>query len=98
MDYDNGDLTLCDNGDGTFQLTGNIINGRDADWDPSTGTACGAQDGWLVDTKCETASKLTELRGSKRGGCRPVPLRHHFEGSTLVVAENDILAGWRLFR
>lgn len=56
------------------------------------------EDGWLVDTKCDTASRLTELRGSKRGGCRPVPMRHHFEGTTLVLAETDILAGWRLFR
>jgi len=30
MDYDNADLTLCDNGDGTLGIKGNIINGQDA--------------------------------------------------------------------
>ena len=51
---------------------------------------------WLVNNKCETAGRLAEVnRGG--GGCRPVPLRHRIEGSELVLAESDILSGWRLF-
>lgn len=51
---------------------------------------------WLVNNKCETAGRLSEVnRGS--GGCRPVPLRHRVEGDQLLLAESDILSGWRLF-
>ena len=51
---------------------------------------------WLVNNKCETAGRLSEVnRGN--GGCRPVPLRHRVEGNELVLAESDILSGWRLF-
>ncbi len=32
------------------------------------------------------------------GGCKPVPLKHRIEGDQLVLAEADILQGWRLFR
>ena len=32
------------------------------------------------------------------GGCNPIPLRHAVEGEELVIAEADILGGWRLFR
>lgn len=52
---------------------------------------------WLVDNKCDTASRLAEVNGNQ-GGCRPVPLKHRIEGDQLVLAENDILQGWRLFR
>ena len=51
---------------------------------------------WLVDNKCDTASRLAEVNAS-RGGCRPVPLKHRIEGNQLVLAEDDILQGWRLF-
>ncbi len=51
---------------------------------------------WLVDNKCDTASRLAEVNGNT-GGCRPVPLKHRIEGDQLVLAENDILQGWRLF-
>ena len=51
---------------------------------------------WLVNNKCETAGRLAEVnRGG--GGCRPVPLRHRVEGDQLILAESDILSGWRLF-
>lgn len=52
---------------------------------------------WVVDNKCDTASRLAEVNENK-GGCRPVPLKHRIEGDQLVLAENDILQGWRLFR
>ena len=35
-------------------------------------------------------------RGSS--GCRPVPLPHKVDGNALVLAENDVLVGWRYFR
>lgn len=49
MDYDNADLMICDNGDGTLSIKGNIISGRDAHWDSGTGTPCGLDDAWAVD-------------------------------------------------
>jgi uncharacterized membrane protein len=50
---------------------------------------------WIVNNKCETAVRLREL--SVGGGCRPVPIAHRLEGDQLVLAENDILTGWRFF-
>jgi uncharacterized membrane protein len=56
------------------------------------------QDGdWLVNNKCETALRLEEVNAGT-GGCRPTPLRHRLEGDTLVLREDDVLAGWRYFR
>ena len=52
---------------------------------------------WLVDNKCDTTSRLSDVNRNT-GGCRPVPLKHRIEGDQLVLAENDILEGWRLFR
>jgi uncharacterized membrane protein len=51
---------------------------------------------WLVNNKCETAVRLEEVNAGT-SGCRPQPLRHRIEGQTLVLAETDILAGWRYF-
>jgi uncharacterized membrane protein len=52
---------------------------------------------WLVNNKCDTAVRLAEVNEG-RGGCRPVPLAHRLEQHTLVLAERDILVGWRYFR
>ncbi|MCB1057908.1 MAG: DUF2318 domain-containing protein [Acidobacteria bacterium] len=55
-----------------------------------------AQNGWIIDNKCETASRLSTInRGG--GGCRPLPLAHRMEGDVLVLRESDILEGWRFF-
>jgi uncharacterized membrane protein len=55
------------------------------------------QDGdWLVNNKCETAVRLEEVNAGT-SGCRPVPLQHRLEGQTLVLAEAEILRGWRYF-
>ena len=51
---------------------------------------------WLVNNKCETAVRLDEVNAGT-SGCRPQPLRHRVEGQTLVLAEADVLAGWRYF-
>lgn len=52
---------------------------------------------WMVNNKCDTASRLTEVNEGD-GGCRPVPLKHRLDGPTLILTETDILAGWRYFR
>lgn len=56
-----------------------------------------ADGAWVVNNKCDTATRLAEVNLG-RSGCGPVPLRFHQEGSTLVLAENDVLEGWRYFR
>ena len=56
---------------------------------------------WLVNNKCETALRLEEVNAGT-GGCRPVPLKHLVvggqAGQTLLLREDDLLAGWRYFR
>lgn len=51
---------------------------------------------WIIDNKCDTASRLDEINAGS-GGCRPVPLAHRVEGQQVVLAQDDILKGWRLF-
>lgn len=51
---------------------------------------------WLVNNKCETSLRLEEINAGT-SGCRPVPLPHRLEGKTLVLAEVDVLHGWRYF-
>ncbi len=51
---------------------------------------------WVIDSKCETATRLDEVNDGG-GGCRPVPLEHRLEGEQIVLLEQDILKGWRLF-
>lgn len=64
LDYDNGGLFLCDNGDGTLGLKGVIIGGRDATWNPEIGTNCGVQDGWLVDFTLSDMQTWAEFQGN----------------------------------
>jgi uncharacterized membrane protein len=52
---------------------------------------------WLVNNKCDTATKLIEVNAG-RSGCGPAPLRFSAQGANLVFAESDILEGWRFFR
>jgi uncharacterized membrane protein len=52
---------------------------------------------WLVCNKCDKAFKLAEVNAGG-GGCKPVPVKHQVAGKELVVAEAEILEGWRLFR
>jgi uncharacterized membrane protein len=51
---------------------------------------------WMVCNKCDKAFHLTEVSAGGEG-CSPVPVRHQLAGSELVLAESDILQGWRLF-
>jgi uncharacterized membrane protein len=52
---------------------------------------------WLVCNKCDKAFRLEEVAAGG-GGCKPIPMEHRVEGDQLVLAENDVLRGWRLFR
>lgn len=61
------------------------------------GRGFSAQDGWIVDNKCESAVRLETVNEGGRG-CRPVPLDHRVEGDRVILAEQDILRGWRYFR
>ena len=71
IDYDNGDLQLCDNGDGTLGLKGHIVNAYDAYWDPSTGIPCGDDDGWYIDLTLSDMQSWSEFQGSyaQNAGC-----------------------------
>lgn len=55
-----------------------------------------AEGDWVIDNKCDTASRLEEVNQGG-GGCRPVPLEHRVAGDQLLLQESDILRGWRLF-
>lgn len=52
---------------------------------------------WLVCNKCDKSFRLADVNKGG-GGCNPIPVRHAVEGDELVIAEADILGGWRLFR
>lgn len=52
---------------------------------------------WLVCNKCDKSFRLAAVNQGG-GGCNPIPLRHRVQGEELVIAEADVLGGWRLFR
>jgi len=52
---------------------------------------------WMVCNKCDKSFRLSEVSAGGEG-CTPIPLHHRMDGTNLVLAENDVLQGWRLFR
>jgi uncharacterized membrane protein len=56
-----------------------------------------AEGEWVVCNKCDKSFRLAEVNAGG-GGCKPVPLEHRVDGEDLMIAEADILKGWRLFR
>ena len=52
---------------------------------------------WVVCNKCDKSFRLAEVNAGG-GGCKPVPIAHRLEGDRLVLAEANVLQGWRLFR
>lgn len=52
---------------------------------------------WVVCNKCDKAFRLAEVNAGG-GGCKPVPLAHRARADEIVLAEADILSGWRYFR
>jgi uncharacterized membrane protein len=51
---------------------------------------------WMVCNQCDKSFRLSEVNAGG-GGCRPVPLQHRLVGGELLIAQADVLAGWRLF-
>lgn len=51
---------------------------------------------WMVCNKCDKSFRLSEVNAGG-GGCKPVPLRFQLAGAELLIAQADVLAGWRLF-
>lgn len=52
---------------------------------------------WVVCKKCDKAFRLAGVNDGK-GGCEPVQLAHRVVGERVLIAEQDVLAGWRYFR
>ena len=52
--------------------------------------------GWSATSAARPSTSPSVNSGGE--GCSPVPVRHQLAGSQLVLAESDILQGWRLFR
>jgi uncharacterized membrane protein len=52
---------------------------------------------WMICNKCDKSFRLSEVNAGG-GGCKPIPLEHRVEGDKLLLAENDVLKGWSLFR
>jgi uncharacterized membrane protein len=71
------------------------FDASDNDYKMNRGFA--AQDGWIVNNKCSTSFRLAEVNAHP-SGCAPVPLAFRVEGSTMVLAEDAVLEGWRYFR
>jgi uncharacterized membrane protein len=51
---------------------------------------------WVTCNKCDKAFRIDEINDGG-GGCKPIPLHHRVEGGELVLAEADVLQGWRYF-
>ncbi|MEM6454068.1 MAG: Fe-S-containing protein [Acidobacteriota bacterium] len=56
------------------------------------------QNGWVVDNKCDTTSRIEHIGLDDKVRCRPVAIPHQIEGNMVVLKEDDILRGWRYFR
>ena len=71
LEYDNVDLILVDNEDGTLTVKGNIFNGRNAEWHDSDGIACGTRDGWLVELNLFDKQSWSVFQGpfEQTAGC-----------------------------
>ena len=52
---------------------------------------------WMVCNKCDRSFRLDQINAGG-GGCNAVPVVHRVQGTELLLAENDLLQGWRYFR
>ncbi len=52
---------------------------------------------WVVCNFCDKSFRLSTVNEGG-GGCKPVPLAFRVQGDQLLLAEGDVLQGWRLFR
>jgi uncharacterized membrane protein len=77
---------------------GNLLAAFDAsDNDYKMNRGFHVQDSWVVNNKCSTSFRLREVN-SHPSGCAPVPVRFQSDGKQVVLAESDLLDGWRYFR
>jgi len=51
---------------------------------------------WMVCNFCDKAFHLKDVNADG-GGCAPVALKHQLDGDRVLLTENDLLGGWRLF-
>jgi uncharacterized membrane protein len=79
-------------GDGTIQVA---FDANEACFKTKRGYK--AQGEWLVCRKCDKAFRLAGVNNGK-GGCEPVQLAHRVVENRVLIAEQDVLAGWRYFR
>jgi uncharacterized membrane protein len=56
-----------------------------------------AADGWIVNNKCTSSFRLSEIN-EHPSGCAPVPIAFASDGSRVVIREDELLKGWRYFR
>ncbi|HBL27990.1 MAG TPA: hypothetical protein DD490_14225 [Acidobacteria bacterium] len=54
------------------------------------------QNGWIVDNKCGSSFRLAGINAGG-GGCSPIPLPFRTQGDTVLIAQDELLKGWRLF-
>ncbi len=52
---------------------------------------------WVTCRKCDKSFRVQEVNDGG-GGCKPIPLAFTESGREIVLAESDILTGWRYFR
>jgi len=68
-----------------------------SDNDFKLGRGFRADGAWIVNNKCQTSIRLSEVNDHP-SGCSPVPVPFRLDGERVVLTENDILMGWRYFR
>lgn len=52
---------------------------------------------WVVCNWCDKAFRIDAINQGG-GGCKPVPLDFQLQNKEMVIAEAEILKGWRFFR
>jgi uncharacterized membrane protein len=52
---------------------------------------------WIVCNQCDKSFHLADVNDGG-GGCKPVPLRHQVVDGQVLIAQADVLAGWRPFK
>ena len=95
LDYDNGDLMLCDNGNGTLNLKGHIVNGYDAYWSTGIVDSCGLDDGWFIDLTLSDMQSWSQFGGSvaQDAGCEANKVNWDFWDMTGTFSGTGCNAG-----
>ncbi len=65
IDYDlSSDLSLFEDTNGEYRITGKLTNAVDADWDGCTTATCGSDDEWIVDLVMSDKMNWTEFQAA----------------------------------